>query len=475
MSQKSWHDLWPIKSNDITTDQWRLLSEADRKIIGRLLYERQLANSGNKSHAKEVSRTPFLKLRKLGSVYSFSKDQLTYRPKEFPLADCFFKGRQKKWKIYPRRNQSRILEIEDFSFLDAPKKTIRTFCNLIKAECEDSRTVINFKDKQVLDVSSFLLLSILYRKLSRFSVGGIMEPSVQKVLNAVGLTRYMGIETGIDTNLNDVYAFPLRSLEAGTLRSENIATQTSRREKVQGDFTQCVNNWLGQIQPAFELTSHARSRLGDSIGEALDNAQRHSTSEQDGGWWITGFMARRYHESTTKPKFVCHFAIVNEGRTIGQSLLSSPRTNKNFWPLFDDYLKRHTNLTEELAATILAMQQGVSRNFSIVDGGQGFSDLIEYIAYLGNATDSSTARLAVISGNCMLRLENPYLELHIDGDNRRLQWFNSSQDWRESPDNNYVFNLPINFPGTIIAVRFELNGSYSDRITNRENGERNSY
>ncbi len=466
--RKSWQDLWPTKAREISKKDWELLPESDRAIVRGLLYRREYARTGSRRRALEVSRSPEIRASRDEPRFVFTKPQLAYRPKPDLIIDALYPNRLELWKAYPKRRLSASVSLGELSFLDNPHETIRQLQSLLKSECTHAPGTIDFSDTDVKDVSPYLLLAIMIPKLSDFAVGGEMSVPVQRILNAVGLTEHMGMMTHGGRDLRSVFSFPLQMLMPGSLESMDFSQQVSKREKVQRDFVDCVNEWLGALQPSFQLSEEAGNRLGDCIGEALDNAQRHASSDESGGWWITGFMSQRATEGGLK--HMCHVGIVNEGISIGDSLLASPKENLNFWPLFNSYRARHGSfLSDETLATILAIQQGVSRKFGGADGGQGFPDLIEYIGILGAGKGASALGITIVSGSVCIRVCNAYITPTIDDQYRRLQWFNREQDWKVRPDSEHVLELPIKFPGTILGIRFELDPNHLSSISGGAN------
>ena len=444
----------------ISATQWKLLSQDEREALVRLIRDRERQNGSSRRRAVEVSRNFLRRVEGLKvSRPSYSKRELALRYSPQDVADALVPNRRKLWRLVHRRKPHTTVFAREFSFIDNPAGTVKTLREIINAESSAYRFDIDFEDHDVLDASPFLLMTACIPVLRRFWQSGYMNPQTQSVLRAMHLDQHLGLKLPHARQTKTIYPFPLRTLPPGSLSSRDTAAQISRREKVQADLIECINGWLNELTPPFELTEKAEVALGDSIGETLCNAQRHSDAEQTGGWWIGGFMKKHQGENGAVRQ-VCHLAIFNVGESIAHTLMRSPQKNERFWPLFNGYKQLHPHVPDELCATICAIQDGVSRNGydHIGEGcGLGLQALITNIGALASTKAPTAPGITIWSGKSCLLFRDNYLLSQIAGvDVPRQQWFNAAQSPNMPPDERHAFVLDCELPGTLIAIRFEI-------------------
>lgn len=462
----------PLKK--ISIDDWLSLTRKQQKLIERAIRDKLTRRGISRRAAIQVSRKLKRKALKLsGPRKTYSKEVLVWRYKPDSLLDSLYAHRLRDWKIVPRRRVGSVIDVNKFSIIDNPVRTLNIIKEIVRGECSEYDAIINFNDERVQDISPYLLLSIVYRRMNKYAMQGGLKPAIGKVLRAVGLDQHMQIAFTKDIKPDGVFAFPVQMLQVGSLQSDNIATQVSRREKVTGDLVECINDWLSLLEPPFALTPEAEANLADSVGEMLCNAERHSQHDTSGGWWIAGFMAHRFDAQTGHDRYVCHISAISLGETMAGSLLDSDPANDRFWPAFNDYSSFHPGLSKELAATILACQDGVSRigpDESQSEGGFGIQDLIQNIAIFGAGRGRHKAGVCFISGRCCLRFSDPFLyDANTNDGQRRYQWFNDEQDPKVAPSSEHATDLDFFFPGTLIAIRFELDQIHMDEAINGSN------
>lgn len=180
-------------------------------------------------------------------------------------------------------------------------------------------------------------------------------------------------------------------------------------------------------------------------------------------------MAARKNDDGTF-RHVCHLAVVGLGLTISHTLLSSPKNNKRFHPQFRDYKNQGgKNLSPEQNAIILSLQDGVTSKPDKA-GGLGMQELISNIASLGGGVGKDKMCIAIISGRNCIRILAPHLLREDKEDTPRQCWLNSNNDPHAHPDPDTVSDIDIDFPGTCISIRFELDPTHLQKhqMTNSE-------
>lgn len=419
----------------------------------------QVRDTINRIENKETSR------------HQLGIGELLFRYKDDSLLNAIFPARKSLWTPTPKRTGDWTLNVENFSFIDHPIETFKTFKAMLYGEAQLPKTAMNFADRNVQDISSYMLLAIIYSRTNRFAWGGSMPESIQKVFKAVGLADSMKI--GVPTrNSSDVFPFPLRSLKGNELTSENIGEQSSRKEKTASDITECIKEWLSLTPEKPKIDEEALSKIGNFVGEVLDNSERHSSNLGNGGWWIAGFMARRLSEN--KPdRYVCHIGVISLDQSIPETLLNSPDVvESRFFKHFRKYKAAGgKKLHDDLCACVLSVQDGVSCKPDYPDepaSGLGMGELINSVSFLGSGDGERKCAVTVISGRSCLHVKPPYMKATSE-----THWFNKVNSISDAPDSDRVKDIEFNFPGTIIAVRFELDSRHLNVI--KSNDEEGNY
>lgn len=206
--------------------------------------------------------------------------------------------------------------------------------------------------------------------------------------------------------------------------------------------------------PNFELSQIAYQAISSTIGEHFDNIIQHAPKSEFG--YLCGFYDKQLKE--------VHILIFNFGKTIAESLsvaelpievlgeISQVIVNhkkKRFFNLFEG------SFSEENALTLLALQEGISSKLEYDKSrGHGITDYIEHCFDLNNNT-----QITILSGKTAIVIDSKYRlenKTFLDRE-RRVIAFNENNDLFEKPDNNYVKNMSVFFPGLIIETRIPLN------------------
>lgn len=456
---------WSKSSKDLTKDEWERLNPIERYDATRHWVSQNRKDGQMPKRAAYTSMRRALQRAKviIPPVTSFSKLQLLsfeYKP-DF-LIERFLPKRKKIWLVAGRRrplknkNYFTAIPVNDFSLLDNPIAVFTTLKNLCIMEAVSPPGNIDFIDDHIRDIGAYLLLSILYQRMIKFAEGGIMSSRVAKVLKAVGLTETMRIHVS-SSDTDDVFPLPLNMQTRQNMVSSSIGEQTSRKEKVASEVIEKVEGWLKSV--GVVLPKSTLAPLAKAIGEVLDNAERHSVSTEashdSGGWWIAGFMARRQADNG-EYRHVCHISIVGLGLTISDTLLQSPKANDRFHPQLIDYsMKGGRDLNEKQCATVLSLQDAVTSKMD-ASGGLGMQDLIANIAELGGGKGIDKMCVAIVSGSSCVRVISSHISRGQEEIGHRQCWLNDSNSADDAPGPESVIDIGMDFPGTCISMRFEL-------------------
>lgn len=453
-------DVWPKSHRKLTQSTLRSLPESDFHVLCRLVRERALNSGLTAGKAHQLVRS--LHRRRYGhreAAYSKERQRpmllATFRTNL--VLDSFFPDRKSKWIAPVHRTEEREFSLHPFSFVDDPKGSMAVLRNIAEAEAIVRTARADFEDNYVLDIAPYVVWGLMSRDMAPFMIGGTMPIPIKKVIEAVGLRRFMNMKKfpGL-ADQKDVWAFPLKQrYAAGTTTAEpkdSLAIGLTADELVD-----TVNHWLGALPFPLELTTDAMSKLSRIVTEMLDNAERHGRSGGDGDWYLAGFMAKRDN------RFECHLAFVNLGITISDAIRSTPHEQTRLD--LDEYARRHSRLIEgsqrqgrDTLATLYAMQDGVS-SLPEAMGGQGMMDMVEFTNDLGyHAEDVRWPAITIVSGKSCLQFNGKYRDCrYADSEKRiRIQPFNPEGRLDHPPSRDHVYDLDDSFPGTVIAIRFSL-------------------
>jgi hypothetical protein len=394
---------------------------------------------------------------------------MTHR-RENRLMDGLYPNRLKAWLPPLQRNHPlEEVELKDFSFLDNPIETIGVLRRIAELESVAIEARLNFRDNVCMDIGPYLALQAMRRDMLQIYSGGAITKPIQTVLDMVGLRKPLHMAFPLPNDQTFVWPFPFRSRRpTGSSTSTSRLLEPQTYERVADELIEAINGWLGSLVQR-ELSSVGCKYVQTVVGEALDNAERHSDiSSEDGDWSIAGFMTRRYVESIWEYK--CHLSFMSLGATIAESLqLAGGKTRARMM----EYVSKHRSLfnqqfSEENLQTVFALQDGVSRFSEALKaqrGGTGLMDVLEFFAALGGISRTGwEPKLVILSGSTCIIVKSPYMTGVRKGDRvpsgkipPREQWFNDQNDPNYSPDPRHVFSLPAPIKGTIITMAWTIN------------------
>ncbi|MEP4926247.1 MAG: hypothetical protein ABJT31_00595 [Hyphomicrobiales bacterium] len=384
------------------------------------------------------------------------------------VLDNLFPRRQAKngWLELPKRDQDRpeTIDLENFSFLADPISTMHGLQRICKAEASAAAVTLNFRDKFCQDITPFMILRLMWDDMLGVFDGGFMDLPMQKVLHAVGITDGMDIDLVGLRDLSDVWAFPLeRRRNAGSSQSERRFAQLQKAEKVADRLCDAIDSWLGKLDPPEELTETGWVGIQSILAEMLNNAERHSDGERgDGRWNVSGFLARRTDDDLGETRLHAYLGIVNLGDTFAESLgRSSPDLAEKLDSYVEKAISAGAKQSRETLLTLAALQDGITcdpEKWEKEQGGVGLPSMLDVVSGLGATLSHGHApKITILSGRSCICLRTPYVKgLRDNPEAPRTLWFNPNNDRGHPPDTDFVYDVPVGFPGTIISMGFVL-------------------
>jgi two-component sensor histidine kinase len=384
-----------------------------------------------------------------------------------PILSGLYPERETRWKPTSERRYSgpeTEIALRGFSFIERPAETMKALRVLGEIEAEKAAAKLHFDDPHCVDIAPYLVLAEIWPEMARVFSGGRMQPPVQKVIEAVGLRKPLGMRLGTPYDPSNIWAFPLRRRRpARSSRALDRELAPQAKEKVSDDFCDAVDEWLAQADNELCLTVEGKSTFCNIIGELLDNAERHSDPlTNDGSWSVAAFMARRTEDGVDVLR--CYMAFLSVGVSIAESLSTAAPNIRND---VETYCARHKRAgqSEETLATLVALQDGVTRDVAAESanrGGIGLQDVMAFIRHLGSTDIADRApRMTIVSGRSCIQLRQPYLVGSRRGDGSpRMLWCNAENSPEVSPDPQFVFDLEDRFAGTVVGLSFVLDADY---------------
>lgn len=464
MKRMSLTDIWPLPFRKLTAEIVQLLSDEDFYSLRRLVYRRACRHQRSDRQARKLIRRLILRrqgMKLFPELRVHHPTMFFAKYKDNTILERLYPDRRKRWVQPVSRKNTVYFDLQNFSFIDAPNDTMRQLRDIAAAECTARVGTLDFGDSQILDIGPYVVWGLMSEGMAPFLPGGKMGIPVQKVIEAVGLRKFMRMEEfeGLSDH-KDVWAFPLRQ------RNPGMPTATPAKaisfSRVADQLVDTVDEWLGALPISMKLTTEACAQLNKIATEMLENAERHGRpGDEIGDWYVAGFMARREAgdgDSKSNDWYDCHIAIVNLGITIAESILKLPEERMR-----DDlnkYIDRHRSKAgqgSDALATLYAMQDGVS-SLPHGRGGMGMMEMVALANELGGTEDPEhQPAITIISGRSCIQFNGPYKGYRrLPGDRKRVQPFNARGSFDLPPDSNYVFDLDFGFPGTIVALRFSL-------------------
>lgn len=450
-------------------EAFRLIQETKKRIVGTG-NATNVAKRGAKKHLKKIKR--IISLARKNKNYARVKN---IEKVESDLLKSLCPERDQTWvKFSKRRNVEKIIKLENFSFIDMPAQTIESLGEIAKAETVTLNTNIHFSDMHCLDIAPYMVLALMRKDMAPIITGGKVKPLLYDVFKAVDLLGPLKINPLNVPSYDQVLPFQIKSRRPqGTSSNVGLITSETTEEKVAEQFSDTFNDWLRQLNPPLELTDRAYVDVNTIFGELLDNATRHSDLKSfDGAWHIAGFMERVQagvpENPTDADMYICHFAVISLGNTIYESLQIAPEEIKSSITRYclkvnQQLPKRQEPFTDENLWTVCSIQDGISRAPN-ADGAKGGFGLMSSLVSLMNAFGiqevlENAPKMTIVSGSSCIMIKLPY-NRYTEIDGKRSLAFNADNNLDKPPDANHVLSLPRRFPGTLITVRFVMDGGH---------------
>lgn len=385
------------------------------------------------------------------------------RPRENILLDDFAPERTNKWPKFNNRIRGHTINVRNFSFIDNPQETIKKLIEIAKAEYKYIDAHVDFYDDSLYDIAPYLIWGMMDKSMFPYYNQGRMAPLIKGVIKHVGIKNFS----------QNTYCPPVEGFEPlivkqkepfGKLNCYKKNFLFSTISKTSDELVHKINTWLHPAKK--KLSIIGEQKLSGIVNEVLNNAERHASTETNrSSWVVAGVMLHNQKDEISQ----CFLSFINTGRSIAQSIKNAD--NEIIKTKLKNYINLHKGkdkkISEDTLATLYALQDTISSKKNYSDhkngiGGIGLMDIIEFINILGKSNDpKNNPAITILSGKSCIIFKDEYCSVerpNIETE-PRTKYFNINNDKNILPNNEYVFNLDENFPGTIITTRFYINNN----------------
>lgn len=220
-----------------------------------------------------------------------------------------------------------------------------------------------------------------------------------------------------------------------------------------------------------ELNAEGRRLLCGIMGEVLDNCESHGG--KDATWYTQG----HYQVNKDNEYGEMQLLFLSLGSSIYEGLKTdSSKETQNRLAYIKSKLKYKLNSSfdEEMLYTVLSLQEGISR---LRDGkregyggrGCGTVRMIQFFEDIGETEVTDLEQqLSVLSGSTFVAFGKKYKMQSVEFEHdkafgtgeKQIIAFNEYNDIYQKPDQVYVKKINERFPGTVISLKFYLDGRY---------------
>ncbi|NJD03421.1 MAG: hypothetical protein FIA99_12700 [Ruminiclostridium sp.] len=356
---------------------------------------------------------------------------------------------------------------EVFSLSENPDKTIDTLKQIYYYGTIKNVKKIFFDHSEcnTLGIGASTIMDIIVMEMNNsrkmlhkeFELEGKLPPegNVRDFIRTSGILKHLGFAESIKNNIRK-----LELIISG--ESDFVSTE------IVDYILQCLST------QKLTLKKEGKQKLSEMLGEIIDNCKAHGGDLKK--WYTLG----HYNLHRNGKYGECHLVIFNFGQTIYESLNSADTTRSTIKSL-RSITKKHITLfrqnewTVENLWTLYALQDGVSRfrNKKDPDRGTGTIKLIDGLQSIGKNKDGGHPIMTITSGHTQIYFDGTYnlKEELIGNERRQIIAFNEDNDLKKPPDKKYVRMLNNYFPGTIISMKFYIDGEYiKQKMEERKNG-----
>lgn len=384
-----------------------------------------------------------------------------------------------KIKIKKFNSNGRITIPANFSVTETPKESYETLQKIISALLIEKyeNLILDYKNCHNVELGTQVLQDIILKDhldfckwlkknnkrmlphfTRNFSAEHIYDESVSKMSFSVGSPVNLKIR---EINYDDVEKSKLRIYDEATFSGLKRTSAEETELEITSLCEYVINSLL---KVGRELSDDDIESLYDVIGEALVNADDHSTTKYR---FSIGYFEKKKIDGKETGLF--RLAIMNLGKTIYQKFRDPECPNikhvERMKELSDKYTQkswfRPKGFEEETLWTLYALQDGVTSKKE--KRGSGTISIIEsFFNIKGNDNPDNVSQMMIVSGAACIKFDGSYKiqkKKDENGEPMSVMTFNKSGNIEDKPDNNYVYSNDSFYPGTLISVTLQFDES----------------
>jgi hypothetical protein len=424
-----------------------------------------LRSHRNTSQARLNYRIPELR-----DDYSTSKKRSPIKKIELPsILSFLFSNENNFTSKKPHIPESGILTLPRiFSLTRNPEESYQFLKNLLYTlRFSDKKNIkINYGKCEKIELGASITMDIILKEFIQYFKElrnkhlnvpilsivaiNINNEDVNKFLFSIGASNTI---RGIHVNYPDVLTYPLKIGRKGI----NIGQKEVESTKLVEHIEKCLNKMNKT------LNQESRENFADIIGEVLNNAEIHSSTENR--FSIGHF---EYPKNIKQEAGVFQFVIFNFGQSIYQRL-NDPVACKNKIILKEmrQLSKKYTDkfllgigkdkIVEETLWTLYTLQDGVS--CISPHRGNGTIRFIESFLELSGRDIDNVSNMNLLSGNSRIIFDGTYQtveKINPSGEKHKIITFNTSSTLDDKPDEKYVKFVENFYPGMMLYAHIHI-------------------
>ncbi len=382
-----------------------------------------------------------------------------------------------KVKIQSQKKEVVLQIPKVFSLIDNPVESYNFIRDVVNSLlCEKIKVLsLDYQKCTQLNIGAQVFLDIILKETAMFYERCVKQPivktkvkvvkssmrlvnlsetsdEVKKILFSVGTPAILR-----NAKIDFPNIIPYRLCTHNRDASFNKIKASERKDIDTTELAEYVINSLARVNR--KLTLEKLDNLCTIIGEALINAEEHSTTNHR-------FSIGYFQDIIKNGKHYGLFRliIVNFGKTIYEKFKDLECPNKEVVEkmrrLSENYTQKGffnwKTFNEESLWTLYALQEGVTSVADKKRGNGSIQFIDSFFNIKGKFNDvGEKSRMTILSGNTNITFDGTYriIEKEISNERFKVMTFNESGNIENKPDDKFVKYVDNYFPGTMISAR----------------------
>lgn len=207
-----------------------------------------------------------------------------------------------------------------------------------------------------------------------------------------------------------------------------------------------------------ELSNQGKRNIEHLVGEILSNCEDHGSF---GEYYFTANLSSKKENNNVISKL--NLTFLNIGKSIYSSFIDSKSSNiKDYMDLFS-LLQKEGNINIESFTNLYILNEGISRLNKINTDSRGtgtikFMNSFFDLCDTNVSDDELMSEISIISGKSYVKIVDEHKPFKKS--NRYFISLNRDKDITKIPEEGYLKNNTVDFPGTIINFQALLNKNH---------------